>query len=36
MGSTCVPVADSFWCVAEPIQYYKVKKKKRKADFGET
>ena len=30
MGSTCVPVADSFWCVAEPIQYYKVKKKKEK------
>ena len=26
MGSTCVPVADSFWCVAEPIQYCKVKK----------
>ena len=29
MGSTCVPVADSFWCVAEPIQYCKVKKKKK-------
>ena len=30
MGSTCVPVADSFWCVAEPIQYCKVKKKRLK------
>ena len=26
MGNTCVPVADSFWCVAEPMQYCKVKK----------
>ena len=26
MGSACVPVEDSFWCVAEPIQYCKVKK----------
>ena len=26
MGNTCMPVADSCWCVAEPIQYCKVKK----------
>ena len=30
MGSTCVPVADSWQCMAKPIQYGKVKKK----DFG--
>ena len=24
MGNTCMPVADSCWCVAEPIQYCKV------------
>ena len=24
MGNTCTPVADSCWCVAEPIQYCKV------------
>ena len=29
MGNTCTPVADSCWCVAEPIQYCKVKKKKK-------
>ena len=39
MGNTCTPVADSCWCVAEPIQYckvislqlnkFKLKKKKR-------
>ena len=28
MGNTCMPVADSCWCVEEPIQYCKVKKKK--------
>ena len=28
MGNTCKPVADSCWCVAKPIQYCKVKKKK--------
>ena len=26
MGNTCTPVVDSCWCVAEPIQYCKVKK----------
>ena len=26
MGNTCKPVADSFWYMAKPIQYYKVKK----------
>ena len=31
MGNTCIPVADSFWYMAKPIQYCKVKlKKKRK------
>ena len=24
MGNTCIPVADSFRCLAKPIQYYKV------------
>ena len=24
MGNTCIPVADSCWCVAKPIQYCKV------------
>jgi len=28
MGNTCTPVVDSCWCVTEPIQYCKVKKKK--------
>jgi len=28
MGNTCTPVADSCWCMAKPIQYCKVKKKK--------
>jgi len=27
MGNTCIPVADSFWYMAKPIQYCKVKKK---------
>ena len=27
-GNTCIPVADSFWYMAKPIQYCKVKKKK--------
>ena len=30
MGNTCMPVEDSCWCVAEPIQYCKVKNKKKK------
>ena len=27
MGNTCTPVADACWCMAKPIQYYKVKNK---------
>ena len=30
MGNMYTPVADSCWCMAKPIQYCKVKKKKRK------
>ena len=31
IGNTCTPMADSCWCMAKPIQYCKVKlKKKRK------
>ena len=30
MGNTCISVADSFWYMAKPIQYCKVKKKKKK------
>ena len=29
MGNTCIPVADSFQYMAKPIQYCKVKKKKK-------
>ena len=29
MGNTCIPVADSFWYMAKPIQYCKVKKLKK-------
>ena len=29
MENTCIPVVDSFWYMAKPIQYCKVKKKKR-------
>ena len=28
IGNTCTPMVDSCWCVAKPIQYCKVKKKK--------
>ena len=28
-GNTCTPIADSYRCMAKPIQYCKVKKKKR-------
>ena len=28
MGNTCTPVADACWCMAKPIQYCKLKKKK--------
>ena len=24
IGNTCTPVADSYWCMAKPIQYCKV------------
>ena len=30
VGNTCIPVADSFWYMAKPIQYCKVKKKQNK------
>ena len=33
MGDTCISVADSCWCMAKPIQYFKVKKKKKKSLF---
>jgi len=29
MGNTCIPVADSFWYMAKPIQYCKFKKRKQ-------
>ena len=29
VGNSCTPVADSCQCMAKPIQYCKVKKKKR-------
>ena len=29
IGNTCTPVADSYWCMAKPIQYCKSKKKKK-------
>ena len=29
MGNTCTPLEDSCWCMAKPIQYCKVKKKKK-------
>ena len=29
MGNTCIPVADSFWYMAKPIQYCKVKKENK-------
>ena len=29
-GDTCIPVADSCWYMAKPIQYCKVKKKKKR------
>ena len=33
MGNTWIPVADSFRYLAKPIQYCKVKKKKKEATF---
>ena len=30
IGNTCIPMADSCWYMAEPIQYCKVKLKKKK------
>ena len=29
MGNMCIPVVDSCWCMAKPIQYCKVKKRKK-------
>ena len=29
MGSMCTPMADSCWCMVKPIQYCKVKRKKK-------
>ena len=29
MGNTCIPVADSCWYMAKPIQYCKVKKQNK-------
>ena len=29
VGNSCTPVVDSCQCMAKPIQYYKVKKKKK-------
>ena len=34
MGNTCTPVADSFWYMAKPIQYFKVKKKKEERNLN--
>ena len=34
MGNTCMPVEDSFRYMAEPIQYCKVKKKKKESLRG--
>ena len=34
MGSTCIPVADSFWCLAKLIQCFRFKKKKKKKTKG--
>ena len=31
--STCIPVADSFWCLAKLIQCFKFKKKKKKRQW---
>ena len=33
MGSTCIPVADSFWCLAKPIQCFRFKNKIKKILF---
>ena len=35
MGNTCTPVPDACQCMAKPIQYCKVKKKKRSLNVGE-
>ena len=34
MGKTCTPMADSCQCMANPIQYCNVKKKKVQFAFG--
>ena len=36
MGNACTPVADSCQCMAKPIQYCKVKKKKNKTEEKKT
>ena len=37
MGNMCAPMVDSCWCMAKPIQYCKVKKKKSfKLGFSST
>ena len=33
IGDTCTSMADSCWCIAKPIQYRKVKKKKKIIDY---
>ena len=33
MGNTCIPVADSFWYMAKPIQYFKIKKLNKKKNW---
>ena len=30
IGNTCTPVADSYQCMTEPIQYCKIKKERKK------
>ena len=34
VGNSCTPVVDSYQCMAKPIQYCKVKKKKIKINKG--
>ena len=36
MGNTCIPVVDSCWYMAKPIQYCKVKKRKIKKKKDKT
>ena len=32
MGNACTPVVDSYQCMAKPVQYCKVKKKKEEEE----